>query len=93
MEWNGMEWNGMEWNAEWNTECGIFRKTRAFFREKNLKIFSLYTMRRRETTCLASRISSFCVINQISFVASFMTVIEVNVYIYVTVRQVTIIIS
>jgi hypothetical protein len=50
--WNGMEWNGME--------CGIFRKNRAFFREKNLKIFSLYTMRRRVASFLTSMIASFC---------------------------------
>ena len=46
MEWNGMEWNGMEWNGmEWN---GIFRKkcvsTAVLFHEKNLKIFSFYSM-------------------------------------------------
>ena len=40
----------MKWNTEWNMEYGIglFRKKcvngGAFFREKNLKIFSLYSM-------------------------------------------------
>jgi hypothetical protein len=61
MEWNGMEWNGMEWNGmEWNqlfrkiVDGGAFsaekevlflRKRKFFSAEKNLKIFSLYTMR------------------------------------------------
>jgi hypothetical protein len=48
MEWNGMEWNGMEWNGmESNgiesNHLGKMRKRRVFH-EKNLKIFSLYSM-------------------------------------------------
>jgi hypothetical protein len=48
IEWNGMEWNGIEWNGmEWNR---IFRNkcvsTGRLFIEKNLKIFSFYSMRR-----------------------------------------------
>jgi hypothetical protein len=52
MEWNGMEWNGIR-NAEYLGKPRVFR-------EKNLKIFSLYTMRRRVASFLTSRIASFC---------------------------------
>jgi len=44
MEWNGMESNGMEWNG---IEYLGKMATGRLFNEKNLKIFSLYSMRRR----------------------------------------------
>ncbi len=78
---------------DWNTECGIFRKTRAFFSRKELKdIFFVYY--EKEGSFLSHfKDFRFFVINQISFVATSMTVIEVNVYTSITVREAMIIIS
>ena len=39
MEWNGMEWNGMEYLGK-----SRHRRLRSHRHEKNLKIFSLYSM-------------------------------------------------
>jgi hypothetical protein len=47
MEWNGMEWNGMDrMDRMVRIFRDILRPTARFFHEKNLKIFSPYTMRR-----------------------------------------------
>jgi hypothetical protein len=46
MEWNGMEWNGMEWNRIEYLGNGGGRAGRRSLNEKNLKIFSFYSMSR-----------------------------------------------